>query len=122
MNYFKKHNKRPFPILENMEAIIFCRQSVDLVKDAYDLHPKTKYVDMFDMTNPLVVIRDPELIKSIGERKKENLNSGAYLSFGLGPRMCIGNRFVLMETKILLFHLLARCNLKAKNTVTAQTC
>ncbi|CAL1686488.1 unnamed protein product [Lasius platythorax] len=53
---------------------------------------------------------DPE--RFLGERKKENLNSGAYLPFGLGPRMCIGNRFALMETKVLLFHLLARCDLK----------
>ncbi|XP_029170340.1 cytochrome P450 9e2-like isoform X2 [Nylanderia fulva] len=53
---------------------------------------------------------DPE--RFLGERKKETLNSGAYLPFGLGPRMCMGNRFALMETKVLLFHLLARCNLE----------
>lgn len=34
------------------------------------------------------------------------------LSFGLGPRMCIGNRFALLETKALLFYLFASCNLK----------
>ncbi|XP_029170390.1 cytochrome P450 9e2-like [Nylanderia fulva] len=53
---------------------------------------------------------DPE--RFLGERKKKILNSGAYLPFGLGPRMCIGNRFALMETKVLLFHLLARCDLE----------
>lgn len=42
---------------------------------------------------------------------KHILNSGAYLSFGMGPRMCIGNRFALMETKVLLFHIFAKCNL-----------
>ncbi|XP_011263150.2 cytochrome P450 9e2 [Camponotus floridanus] len=51
---------------------------------------------------------DPE--RFLGERKKESLNCGAYLPFGLGPRMCIGNRFALLETKVLLFHLLARCD------------
>ncbi|EFN63655.1 Cytochrome P450 9e2 [Camponotus floridanus] len=51
---------------------------------------------------------DPE--RSLGERKKESLNCGAYLPFGLGPRMCIGDRFALLETKVLLFHLLARCD------------
>ncbi|XP_003423800.1 cytochrome P450 9e2-like [Nasonia vitripennis] len=33
------------------------------------------------------------------------------LGFGLGPRMCIGNRFAVLETKILLLHLLSKCNL-----------
>ncbi|XP_071567883.1 cytochrome P450 9e2-like [Temnothorax nylanderi] len=53
---------------------------------------------------------DPERFR--GELKKDSLNCGAYLPFGLGPRMCIGNRFALLETKVLLFHLLARCDLK----------
>ncbi|XP_011641129.1 cytochrome P450 9e2-like [Pogonomyrmex barbatus] len=53
---------------------------------------------------------DPE--RFLGEKKKNILNCGAYLPFGLGSRMCIGNRFALLETKILLFHLLSRCNLK----------
>jgi len=53
---------------------------------------------------------DPDRFR--GEQKKESLNSGAYFPFGLGPRMCIGNRFALLETKVLLFHLLARCDLK----------
>ncbi|XP_078034043.1 uncharacterized protein LOC144468453 [Augochlora pura] len=50
---------------------------------------------------------------------KKIMNSGMFLTFGLGPRMCIGNRFALLETKILLFNLFARCNLKpnAKTTI-----
>jgi cytochrome P450 family 9 len=53
---------------------------------------------------------DPE--RFCGEEKKNSLNCGAYFPFGLGPRMCIGNRFALLETKVLLFHLLARCDFK----------
>ncbi|XP_014476475.1 PREDICTED: cytochrome P450 9e2-like [Dinoponera quadriceps] len=52
---------------------------------------------------------DPE--RFLGEQKKVTLNSGVYLPFGLGPRMCLGVRFALMETKVLLFHMLARCDL-----------
>ncbi|XP_057336079.1 cytochrome P450 9e2-like [Microplitis mediator] len=36
-------------------------------------------------------------------------NSPTYLPFGIGPRMCIGNRFALLETKILFFYLVKRC-------------
>ncbi|XP_012274075.1 cytochrome P450 9e2-like [Orussus abietinus] len=53
---------------------------------------------------------DPE--RFLGEDKLNVNNSTVYLPFGLGPRMCIGNRFALLECKVLLFHLLARCNLK----------
>lgn len=42
---------------------------------------------------------------------KQMINSGLFLTFGMGPRMCIGNRFAMLETKVLLFHLFARCNL-----------
>jgi len=45
---------------------------------------------------------DPE--RFLGERKKESLNCGVYIPFGLGPRMCIGYRFALLKTKrVLLF-------------------
>jgi len=46
-------------------------------------------------------------------------NSPYYMPFGLGPRMCIANRFATLEMKVLLFHLLARCELKpcAKTTL-----
>ncbi|EFN83828.1 Cytochrome P450 9e2, partial [Harpegnathos saltator] len=45
-------------------------------------------------------------------------NSPCYIPFGSGPRICIANRFAILEIKVLLFHLLARCELKpcAKTT------
>lgn len=46
-------------------------------------------------------------------------NSPCYMPFGLGPRICIANRFGMLEVKVLLFHLLARCELQpcAKTTL-----
>jgi len=35
-----------------------------------------------------------------------------YLPFGLGPKICIDNRFDILMIKGVLFHLLARCKLK----------
>ncbi|XP_017882162.1 cytochrome P450 9e2-like [Ceratina calcarata] len=52
---------------------------------------------------------EPE--RFMGDGKRE-LNPATYLTFGLGPRMCIGNRFALLETKVLLFHVFAMCSLK----------
>ncbi|XP_032682945.1 cytochrome P450 9e2-like [Odontomachus brunneus] len=68
----------------------------------YGLHHDPKYFEEPEKFNPE---------RFLGEQKKHIHNTGAYLPFGLGPRMCIGNRFALLETKVLLFHLLARCDL-----------
>ncbi|KAL2728179.1 hypothetical protein V1477_017455 [Vespula maculifrons] len=68
----------------------------------YGLHHDPKYFE-----DPYKF--DPERFIKNG---KEINNSGVYLPFGLGPRMCIGNRFALLEIKVLIFHLLGRCNLK----------
>ncbi|XP_012531214.2 cytochrome P450 9e2-like [Monomorium pharaonis] len=62
--------------------------------------------------------RDPKYFPEPDKFKPERFleegqcNFDAYHPFGLGPRMCIGNRFALLETRTLLFHLLARCQLK----------
>ncbi|KAJ8675066.1 hypothetical protein QAD02_010852 [Eretmocerus hayati] len=40
------------------------------------------------------------------------------MGFGLGPRMCIGNRFAILETKVLLLHLLSKYDL----VVCEKTC
>ncbi|KAL6257078.1 hypothetical protein P5V15_012012 [Pogonomyrmex californicus] len=69
----------------------------------YSLHHDPKYFEEPEKFDPQ---------RFLGEKRKNSLNCGAYFPFGLGPRMCIGNRFALIEIKILFFHLLARCNLK----------
>lgn len=43
---------------------------------------------------------------------KKIMNSSTYMPFGIGPRICIGNRFALINMKVLLFYLLSRCELK----------
>lgn len=43
----------------------------------------------------------------------DDVDNSIYLPFGVGPRICIGNRFALMEIKIMLFYLLWHCDIEA---------
>lgn len=52
---------------------------------------------------------DPE---RFNEQNKGNILPYTYLPFGVGPRQCIGNRFALMEIKILMVHLLRKFVIK----------
>ncbi|XP_015117660.1 cytochrome P450 9e2-like [Diachasma alloeum] len=52
---------------------------------------------------------NPERFISDG---KTSAHAAASLAFGLGPRMCIGNRFAILETKVLLVHILRKCSVK----------
>ena len=62
----------------------------------YGLHHDSKYF-------PEPKKFDPE---RFSDENKNNINPYAYLPFGLGPRKCIGDRFALMETKILFVKIL----------------
>ncbi|EGI61798.1 Cytochrome P450 9e2, partial [Acromyrmex echinatior] len=58
------------------------------------IHHDEKYYD-----NPKKF--DPE--RFLNNKMNNSLN---YMPFGLGPRMCIANRFAMLEIKVLFFHLL----------------
>ena len=44
--------------------------------------------------------------------RSSSMHQANVLGFGVGPRMCIGNRFALLETKIVLTHLLSKFTFK----------
>lgn len=68
----------------------------------YGLHRDPKYFPNPDKFDP----------ERFSEENKDNIVPYTYLPFGHGPRKCIGNRFALMETKILIAHLLQKFTLK----------
>lgn len=47
---------------------------------------------------------DPE---RFSDENKHNIDQGVFQPFGMGPRMCIGNRFALMEAKCLFYAFLS---------------
>ena len=52
------------------------------------------------------------------EREKQ-LPRGAYLPFGAGPRVCIGNHFALMEGQLILATLAQRVRFVAPSSARA---
>ncbi|CAG9858554.1 unnamed protein product [Phyllotreta striolata] len=51
---------------------------------------------------------DPE---RFNDDNKGDINLYTYIPFGVGPRNCIGNRFALLEMKVIFFHLLSQFEL-----------
>lgn len=58
--------EQPWWLLGNMWKPLLRRKLFfDTVNDIYNISPNAKYVGFFDFSYPVVLIRDPELIKSI---------------------------------------------------------
>ncbi|XP_053995327.1 cytochrome P450 9e2-like [Hylaeus anthracinus] len=73
---------------------------------------------------PFATQRDPKIypnpLKFDPDRfLNAEISQNTYMPFGIGPRICIGNRFALLENKIMLFYLLLRCEIEpcAKTTI-----
>jgi len=66
---------------------------------SYALHRDSKYFPEPEKFNP------DRFLNS-------NVDNSIYIPFGMGPRICIANRFALMKIKIMMFYLLSRCDLE----------
>lgn len=50
---------------------------------------------------------DPE---RFNDKNKHLINPYTFLPFGVGPRSCLGSRFALMQSKILIFYIYLKFN------------
>lgn len=49
------------------------------------------------------------------DENKGNIQSGTFMPFGYGPRICIGSRYALLEAKLLLFFIMTKFRLEKTN-------
>ncbi|XP_039306889.1 cytochrome P450 9e2-like [Solenopsis invicta] len=89
------------PSQPGCKSVILEPNSV-LMLPIYGLHHDPQYFPNPDKFDP----------ERFSEENKDNIVPYSYLPFGHGPRKCIGNRFALMETKILIAHLLQKFTVK----------
>jgi len=68
-NHFSKQNVpsiKPIPFLGNVAPVVFQRMSFpDLVSDMYNRLKGHKYGGIYQLMNPFLLLRDPELIKMV---------------------------------------------------------
>ncbi|XP_069676170.1 cytochrome P450 9e2-like isoform X2 [Periplaneta americana] len=93
-----------------------CVQKYTLKTDPpLDLEPGDNiFVPVFGLHRDPQYYPDPDRFdpERFNDENKYKINPMTYLPFGVGPRMCIGNRFALMGAKLAVTHLLARYNVK----------
>lgn len=68
----------------------------------YSLHHDSTYYENPEKFDPY----------RFSDENKGNINAGAYIPFGSGPRVCIGSRFALMEAKLVIFTILSKFRFK----------
>ncbi|XP_017887153.1 cytochrome P450 9e2-like [Ceratina calcarata] len=110
---------RFYPVLPNLDRV--CMKKFELPPALPGGKPFTVEPGM-DVWIPVMPIHmnpdyyenpenfEPERFMDDG---KKLVNSCMFLSFGAGPRMCIGSRFAMIKMKVLLCYLLAKFDITA---------
>lgn len=82
---------------------------------AYTVKPKNAiWIPIFAIHHDPKYFPEPEKFdpERFNDENKDKIQPYTYLPFGLGPRKCIGNRFALMETKLIFVLILRNFTLK----------
>lgn len=69
MTYFKTHGVpyvQPLPLIGNLGPTFLKRLHIgQLLKHLYDQFPEAQYMGFYDCMTPVILVRDPQLIKSL---------------------------------------------------------
>lgn len=100
-NFFKRHgiiHIPPVPILGAMAPIIFRRTSVaNFTRKIYNFNRDTKYIGFCVMTKPVILLRDPQLIKIVLVKSFDTLLKRPCIDFN--ENMLRRNLFFLQNDK-----------------------
>ncbi|XP_054740864.1 cytochrome P450 9b2-like [Anastrepha obliqua] len=90
-----------------------CSKDYDLTDNEGNLVFKFKAGDyiwfpIVGMHNDERYFEDPDLFnpERFSDVNKDSIKPFTYLPFGVGPRMCIGNRYALMQAKAMLYYMI----------------
>ncbi|XP_077284623.1 cytochrome P450 9e2-like [Arctopsyche grandis] len=108
---------RLWPVVTTMDRI--CNKTYKLPppsKDSnveYEVEPgRSVLFPAYSIQRDAQYFENPETFdpERFSDENKHKIKPFTYMPFGLGPRNCIGSRFALMETKAVIFFLLAKFN------------
>lgn len=71
----------------------------------FPIHRDPRYYEEPDEFKP------ERFLDEEGKLKVRITDSPAFMPFGIGPRMCIASRFAMLEVKLAIIHLVAKCKL-----------
>lgn len=99
----------PFPQLDRTCTKDYTIEPTN--KDEKPVHVQAKqeiWLPIYGIQRDPQYFPDPEKFdpERFSEENKSNIVPYSYIPFGVGPRICIGNRFALLEIKALLFNML----------------
>ncbi|KAF5296439.1 hypothetical protein FQR65_LT01426 [Abscondita terminalis] len=71
------------------------------------------WIPLYALQRDAQIYKNPDVFNPERFNKDDEIDSYMYMPFGIGPRHCIGNRYALLVTKVVIFHFFSKYNVKA---------
>lgn len=86
------------------------KKGTDIFIPILDIHKNPKYYKEPEKFNPY----------RFSEEGKTIVSDGMFLPFGMGPRRCLGDRFAMLEAKLIFFYILSKFSIKCSENTPKQ--